>query len=291
MTVKGIILAGGLGTRLWPITHGVSKQLLPVYDKPMIYYPLGTLMLAGIRDIAVITTPHDQESFKRLLGNGEKWGLNFTYLSQASPAGIAEAFLLADDFLSESPVALILGDNIFNGSGIGRNLQAYSQVDGAQIFAYQVANPKDFGVIELNSINEPISIVEKPTSPKSNLAVPGLYFYGKDVVEKTRRLKRSTRGELEITSLNLEYLKEGRLKVSILPRGTAWLDGGTIEALHDASVYVRVLEQRQGLKLGCIEEIAWRNEWITDDELQSLAEPLLVSGYGEYLIALIGKVK
>jgi glucose-1-phosphate thymidylyltransferase len=291
MTVKGIILAGGLGTRLWPVTHGVSKQLLPVYDKPMIYYPLGTLMLAGIRDIAVITTPHDQESFKRLLGNGEKWGLNFTYLSQLSPNGIAEAFLLAEDFLNESPVALILGDNIFNGSGIGRNLQAFSQVDGAQIFAYQVANPQDFGVIELNSINEPISIVEKPTTPKSNLAVPGLYFYGNDVVEKTRKLKRSTRDELEITSLNLEYLKEGRLKVSILPRGTAWLDGGTIEALHDASVYVRVLEQRQGLKLGCVEEIGWRNGWISDAELNMLAEPLLVSGYGKYLLELIGKAK
>ena len=291
MTVKGIILAGGQGSRLWPVTRGVSKQLLPVYDKPMIYYPLGTLMLAGIRDIAVITTPHDQESFKRLLGSGEKWGINISYLTQLSPNGIAEAILLSEDFLDGSPVALILGDNIFNGSGIGRNLQAFSNVDGAQIFAYQVANPQDFGVIELNSIKEPISIVEKPTTPKSDLAVPGLYFYGNDVVEKTRMLKRSSRGELEVTSLNLEYLKEGRLKVSILPRGTAWLDGGTIEALHDASVYVRVLEQRQGLKLGCVEEIAWRNGWISDVDLNKLAESLLVSGYGKYLLELIGKVK
>lgn len=291
MTVKGIILAGGLGSRLWPVTLGVSKQLLPVYDKPMIFYPLGTLMLAGIRDIAIVTTPHDQESFKRLLGTGEKWGLKFTYLRQDSPNGIAEAFLLADDFLGDSTAALILGDNIFNGSGIGRNLQAFSNVDGAQIFAYQVANPQDFGVIELNPSNEPISIIEKPLSPKSNLAVPGLYFYGNDVVEKARNLKLSSRGELEITSLNLEYLKEGRLKVSILPRGTAWLDGGTIEALHDASIYVRVLEQRQGLKLGCVEEIAWRNGWISDAELNSLAEPLLVSGYGKYLLELIGKAK
>jgi glucose-1-phosphate thymidylyltransferase len=289
--MKGIILAGGVGTRLWPITRGLSKQILPVYDKPMIYYPLGTLMLAGIRDIAVITTPHDKESFKRLLGNGEDWGVRFTFIEQNSPNGIAEAFLLAEEFLSESPVALILGDNIFNGSGIGRNLQAFSNVDGAQIFAYQVANPQDFGVIELNAKSEPISIVEKPKFPKSNFAVPGLYFYGNDVVEKTKRLKRSDRGELEITSLNLSYLSEGRLRVSILPRGTAWLDGGTIEALHDASVYVRVLEQRQGLKLGCVEEIAWRHGWISDSDLVTLAEPLLGSGYGRYLLDLIGNSK
>ena len=290
-TMKGIILAGGVGTRLWPVTRGISKQLLPVYDKPMIYYPLGTLMLAGIRDIAIITTPHDQQSFKRLLGNGENCGLRLTYISQVSPNGIAEAFLLAEDFLDGSPVALILGDNIFNGSGIGRNLQVFSNIDGAQIFAYQVANPQDFGVIELNSNNEPIDITEKPKFPKSNLAVPGLYFYGNDVVKKSKVLKRSERGELEITSLNLEYLMEGRLKVSILPRGTAWLDGGTVETLHDASVYVRVLEQRQGLKLGCVEEIAWRNGWISDAELIDLAKPLLGSGYGQYLLELIGKVK
>lgn len=287
--MKGIVLAGGVGTRLWPITQGVSKQLLPVYDKPMIYYPIGTLMLAGIRDIAIITTPHDQESFKRLLGTGIQWGLKLTYVAQTSPNGIAEAFLLAEEFINGSPVALILGDNIFNGSGIGRNLQAFSNIDGAQIFAYQVANPQEFGVIELNENSEPIDIVEKPKNPSSKLAVPGLYFYGSDVVQKVNNLKRSERGELEITSLNLAYLKEGKLKVSILPRGTAWLDGGTMEALHDASVYVRVLEQRQGLKLGCIEEIAWRNGWINDADLARLAVPLLVSGYGQYLLALIGK--
>lgn len=285
--MKGLLLAGGVGSRLWPITRGISKQLLPVYDKPMVYYPLGTLMLAGIREIALITTPDDQPAFKRLLGDGSQWGIGITYLVQEKPNGIAESFVIAEDFLGESSAALILGDNIFNGSGIGRNLKSFTNVEGAQIFAYQVANPEDFGVVELDDSGNVVSIVEKPKNSKSSLAVPGLYFYGSDVVEKAKTIERSARGELEITALNSQYLKEGRIKVEVLPRGTAWLDGGTIESLHDAAVYVRVLEQRQGSKLGCVEEIAWRNGWVTDVELRQLAQPLMASGYGEYLIALI----
>ena len=285
--MKGLLLAGGVGSRLWPITRGISKQLLPVYDKPMVYYPLGTLMLAGIREIALITTPDDQPAFKRLLGDGSQWGIEITYLVQEKPNGIAESFVIAEDFLGESSAALILGDNIFNGSGIGRNLKSFTNVEGAQIFAYQVANPEDFGVVELDDSGNVVSIVEKPKNSKSGLAVPGLYFYGSDVVEKAKTIERSARGELEITALNAQYLKEGRIKVEVLPRGTAWLDGGTIESLHDAAVYVRVLEQRQGSKLGCVEEIAWRNGWVTDVELRQLAQPLMASGYGEYLIALI----
>jgi len=291
MGMKGIVLAGGVGTRLWPVTRGISKQLLPVYDKPMIYYPVGTLMLAGIREIAIITTIEDQPAFKRLLGDGSKWGLHLTFIIQDLPNGIAEAFLLAENFLKGSATALILGDNIFNGSGIGRNLQSYSNVDGAQIFAYQVSNPEEFGVIEIDKSGAAINIIEKPIHPKSDFAVPGLYFYGSDVVEKAKNLVRSERGELEITSLNLAYLKEGRLSVSVLPRGTAWLDGGTVESLHDASVYIRVLEQRQGLKIGCVEEIAWRNGWISDLELSELAKPLLASGYGKYLASLVKRGK
>jgi len=285
--MKGLLLAGGVGSRLWPITRGISKQLLPVYDKPMVYYPLGTLMLAGIREIALITTPDDQPAFKRLLGDGSQWGIEITYLVQEKPNGIAESFVIAEDFLGESSAALILGDNIFNGSGIGRNLKSFTNMEGAQIFAYQVANPEDFGVVELDDSGNAFSIVEKPKNSKSNLAVPGLYFYGSDVVGKAKTIERSARGELEITTLNAQYLKEGRIKVEVLPRGTAWLDGGTIESLHDAAVYVKVLEQRQGSKLGCVEEIAWRNGWVTDVELRQLAQPLMASGYGEYLIALI----
>jgi glucose-1-phosphate thymidylyltransferase len=287
--MKGILLAGGVGSRLWPITRGLSKQLLPVYDKPMVYYPLGTLMLAGIREIAVITTPDDQESFKRLLKDGKQWGIEITYLIQEKPNGIAESFLIAESFILNSSVALILGDNIFNGSGIGRNLQSYTKLEGAQIFAYQVANPEDFGVVELDQSGNPVSLIEKPKRSKSALAVPGLYFYGPDVVEKAKKIERSARGELEITTLNADYLKENSLKVTVLPRGTAWLDGGTIESLHDAAVYVRVLEQRQGSKLGCVEEIAWRNGWISDDELRDLAKPLMASGYGVYLTLLLGE--
>ena len=289
MVMKGILLAGGVGSRLWPITRGLSKQLLPVYDKPMVYYPLGTLMLAGIREIAVITTPEDQESFKRLLKDGRQWGIEITYLIQEKPNGIAESFLIAENFILNSSVALILGDNIFNGSGIGRNLQSYTNLEGAQIFAYQVANPEDFGVVELDHSGNPVSLIEKPKSSKSGLAVPGLYFYGPGVVAKARKIERSSRGELEITTLNDAYLKENSLKVTVLPRGTAWLDGGTIESLHDAAVYVRVLEQRQGSKLGCIEEIAWRSGWISDDELRALAKPLMASGYGDYLTSLLGQ--
>jgi glucose-1-phosphate thymidylyltransferase len=285
--MKGLLLAGGVGSRLWPITRGISKQLLPVYDKPMVYYPLGTLMLAGISEIALITTPDDQPAFRRLLGDGSQWGIEITYLVQEKPNGIAESFVIAEDFLGGSSAALILGDNIFNGSGIGRNLKSFTNVEGAQIFAYQVANPEDFGVVELDDLGNAISLVEKPKNSKSSFAVPGLYFYGSDVVEKAKTIERSARGELEITALNAQYLKEGRIKVEVLPRGTAWLDGGTIESLHDAAVYVRVLEQRQGSKLGCIEEIAWRNGWISDVELSQLAQPLMASGYGEYLIELI----
>jgi len=285
--MKGLLLAGGVGSRLWPITRGISKQLLPVYDKPMVYYPLGTLMLAGISEIALITTPDDQPAFRRLLGDGSQWGIEITYLVQEKPNGIAESFVIAEDFLGGSSAALILGDNIFNGSGIGRNLKSFTNVEGAQIFAYQVANPEDFGVVELDDLGNAISLVEKPKNSKSSFAVPGLYFYGSDVVEKAKTIERSARGELEITALNAQYLKEGRIKVEVLPRGTAWLDGGTIESLHDAAVYVRVLEQRQGSKLGCVEEIAWRNGWISDVELSQLAQPLMASGYGEYLIELI----
>jgi glucose-1-phosphate thymidylyltransferase len=244
-------------------------------------------MLAGIREIALITTPDDQPAFKRLLDDGSQWGIEITYLVQEKPNGIAESFVIAEDFLGKSSAALILGDNIFNGSGIGRNLKSFTNVEGAQIFAYQVANPGDFGVVELDDSDNVVSIVEKPKNSKSNLAVPGLYFYGSDVVDKAKTIERSARGELEITTLNAQYLKEGRIKVEVLPRGTAWLDGGTIESLHDAAVYVRVLEQRQGSKLGCVEEIAWRNGWVTDVELRRLAQPLMASGYGEYLIALI----
>lgn len=246
-------------------------------------------MLAGIREIAVITTPDDQESFKRLLKDGKQWGIEITYLIQEKPNGIAESFLIAESFILNSSVALILGDNIFNGSGIGRNLQSYTKLEGAQIFAYQVANPEDFGVVELDQSGNPVSLIEKPKRSKSALAVPGLYFYGPDVVEKAKKIERSARGELEITTLNADYLKENSLKVTVLPRGTAWLDGGTIESLHDAAVYVRVLEQRQGSKLGCVEEIAWRNGWISDDELRDLAKPLMASGYGVYLTLLLGE--
>jgi glucose-1-phosphate thymidylyltransferase len=255
----------------------------------MVYYPLGTLMLAGISEIALITTPDDQPAFKRLLGDGSQWGIEITYLVQEKPNGIAESFVIAECFLGESSAALILGDNIFNGSGIGRNLKSFTNVEGAQIFAYKVANPEDFGVVELDDSGNAISIVEKPKNSKSSLAVPGLYFYGPDVVEKAKTIERSARGELEITALNAQYLKEERMKVEVLPRGTAWLDGGTIESLHDAAVYVRVLEHRQGSKLGCVEEIAWRIAWISVDEVRNLAKPLIASGYGNYLTSLLGK--
>ena len=285
--MKGLILAGGTGTRLWPITRGISKQLLPVYDKPLIYYPLSTLMLAGIREISIITTLLDQQAFKTLLGNGSQWGLKLNYTVQDQPNGIAEAFILASDFIQDSKVALILGDNIFHGSEVGRNLKNYSEIVGAHVFAQKVANPEEFGVIELDSKGKAISITEKPKEPKSNYAVTGLYFYDESVSRIAKTMTKSKRGELEISTLNQEYLERDLLGVTVLRRGTVWLDGGTVESLHDAGEYVRVVEQRQGMKIGCVEEIAWRNEWISDEILVELAKPQLPSGYGEYLMKIV----
>ncbi len=285
--MKGIILAGGTGTRLWPITEGVSKQLLHVHDKPMIYYPLSTLMLAGIREIAIITTEQDQPSFKRLLGDGSTLGINIEYFIQHAPNGIAEAFILCENFIGSSPVALILGDNIFHGQGVGRNLRNFSDPRGAHIFAYQVNNPQDFGVVVLNEDLSPVDIVEKPNNNPSNLAVPGLYFYNSKVSKMAKSVKRSKRGELEITSLNLMYLENKSLEVSVLSRGTAWFDGGTVKALHEATSYIKSIEERQGQKVGCIEEISWRNKWITDKDLKTKAEKYKNNEYGSYLNSLL----
>jgi glucose-1-phosphate thymidylyltransferase len=285
--MKGIILAGGTGTRLWPITEGVSKQLLHVHDKPMIYYPLSTLMLAGIREIAIITTEQDQPSFKRLLGDGSTLGINIEYFIQHAPNGIAEAFILCENFIGSSPVALILGDNIFHGQGVGRNLRNFSDPRGAHIFAYQVNNPQDFGVGVLNEDLSPVDIVEKPNNNPSNLAVPGLYFYNSKVSKMAKSVKRSKRGELEITSLNLMYLENKSLEVSVLSRGTAWFDGGTVKALHEATSYIKSIEERQGQKVGCIEEISWRNKWITDKDLKNKAEKYQSNEYGSYLNSLL----
>ena len=285
--MKGIILAGGTGTRLWPITEGVSKQLLHVHDKPMIYYPLSTLMLAGIREIAIITTEQDQPSFKRLLGDGSTLGINIEYFIQHAPNGIAEAFILCENFIGSSPVALILGDNIFHGQGVGRNLRNFSDPRGAHIFAYQVNNPQDFGVVVLNEDLSPVDIVEKPNNNPSSLAVPGLYFYNSEVSKMAKSVKRSKRGELEITSLNLMYLENKSLEVSVLSRGTAWFDGGTVKALHEATSYIKSIEERQGQKVGCIEEISWRNKWITDKDLKNKAEKYQNNEYGSYLNSLL----
>lgn len=285
--MKGVILAGGTGTRLWPITEGVSKQLLHVHDKPMIYYPLSTLMLAGIREIAIITTEQDQPSFKRLLGDGSTLGINIEYFIQHAPNGIAEAFILCENFIGSSPVALILGDNIFHGQGVGRNLKNFSDPRGAHIFAYQVNNPQDFGVVVLNEDLSPVDIVEKPNNNPSNLAVPGLYFYNSKVSKMAKSVKRSKRGELEITSLNLMYLENKSLEVSVLSRGTAWFDGGTVKALHEATSYIKSIEERQGQKVGCIEEISWRNKWITDKDLKNKAEKYQSNEYGSYLNSLL----
>jgi glucose-1-phosphate thymidylyltransferase len=285
--MKGIILAGGTGTRLWPISEGVSKQLLHVHDKPMIYYPLSTLMLAGIREIAIITTEQDQPSFKRLLGDGSTLGINIEYFIQHAPNGIAEAFILCENFIGSSPVALILGDNIFHGQGVGRNLRNFSDPRGAHIFAYQVNNPQDFGVVVLNEDLSPMDIVEKPNNNPSNLAVPGLYFYNSEVSKMAKSVKRSKRGELEITSLNLMYLENKSLEVSVLSRGTAWFDGGTVKALHEATSYIKSIEERQGQKVGCIEEISWRNKWITDKDLKTKAEKYQNNEYGSYLNSLL----
>jgi glucose-1-phosphate thymidylyltransferase len=285
--MKGILLAGGVGSRLWPITRGLSKQLLPVYDKPMVYYPLGTLMLAGIREIALITTPEDQESFKRLLKDGKQWGIEITYLIQEKPNGIAESFLIAENFILNSSVALILGDNIFNGSGIGRNLQSYTKLEGAQIFAYQVANPEDFGVVELDHSGNPVSLIEKPKNSKSGLAVPGLYFYGPGVVAKAKKIERSARGELEITTLNADYLKENSLKVTVLPRGTAWLDAGTPETLYQSGAYIQTVQERQGIKVGCIEEECFKKGFMSNELMQKRIDSLPKSEYKTYLQNLI----
>jgi glucose-1-phosphate thymidylyltransferase len=285
--VKGIVLAGGTGSRLWPITRGVSKQLLPVYDKPMIHYPISTLMAAGLREILIITTPEDQASFQRLLGDGSELGVAFSYVVQPAPEGLAQAFLLGEDFLAGDAAALVLGDNIFHGPGLGTQLAKLTDVDGGHVFAYAVSNPSDYGVVDFDAGGRAISLEEKPAQPKSNYAVPGLYFYSGDVVEVARQIRPSARGELEITALNEWYLQRGRLTVTVLPRGTAWLDTGSFESLHDAAEYVRVLERRQGTKVGCVEELAWRNGWIDDAQFAALVDPLLKSGYGDLLKNLL----
>jgi glucose-1-phosphate thymidylyltransferase len=285
--MRGIILAGGAGTRLYPITLGVSKQLLPVYDKPMIYYPLSTLILAGIRDIQVITTASDAPAFQRVLGDGSAFGINISYATQNQPQGLAQAFVIGADHIGSDPVALALGDNIFYGPGLGTNLRRFQNLSGGAIFAYWVANPSDYGVVEFGADGVALSIEEKPATPKSNYAVPGLYFYDNDVVEIARGLKPSARGEYEITDINRTYLDQGRLAVEILARGTAWLDTGTFESLADASDYVRTLERRQGLKVSVPEEVAWRMGFIDDDQLAHRAKALTKSGYGSYLLQLL----
>jgi glucose-1-phosphate thymidylyltransferase len=285
--MRGIILAGGTGSRLHPITLGISKQLMPVYDKPMIYYPLSTLILAGIRDILIITTPHDAEQFQRLLGDGSKFGVSITYTQQESPDGLAQAFILGAEHIQNETVALVLGDNIFYGQGMGTQLRRFADVDGGAVFGYWVAEPSAYGVVDFDETGRAISLEEKPANPRSNYAVPGLYFYDSSVVDIAADLKPSPRGELEITDVNRVYLEQGKLHVEILPRGTAWLDTGTFESLNDASNFIRTVENRQGMKVGAPEEIAWRQGFLSDAELQERAEPLIKSGYGSYLLGLL----
>ncbi len=284
--MKGIILAGGSGTRLYPITKGISKQLMPIYDKPMIYYPLSVLMLAGIRDILIITTPEDQPQFKRLLGDGSQVGCRFEYAIQEVPNGLAQAFVIGAEFIGHDKVCLVLGDNIFYGSGFSKLVRGFADIDGAAVFAYEVSDPERYGVVEFDNNFNAISIEEKPKQPKSNYAVPGLYFYDNRVVEIAKNIEPSARGEYEITTVNNVYLQMGALKVGVMDRGTAWLDTGTFDSLHDAAEFVRVIEKRQGLKIGCIEEIAWRMGFISMEELRQLGGALAKSGYGEYLLRL-----
>ncbi len=285
--VKGIVLAGGTGSRLWPITKGISKQLLPVYDKPLIHYPLGTLFMAGIREILIITTPEELPAFKRLLGDGTQYGVSFEFATQEKPNGLAEAFMIGEKFIENKSVALILGDNLFYGVGLGKQLENINPDGGATIFAYRVSDPERYGVVEFEDSGNVISLEEKPKKPKSNFAVPGLYFYDSDVVEISKAIQPSVRGELEITSVNLEYLKNKSLSVRMLERGTAWLDTGTFKSLHAASSYVQIIEERQGLKISCLEEIAWTKKWINSNQLDQLATSYGKSDYGIYLSSLL----